>query len=148
MSSKWMVNAGFGLALSTMLFAGGAMAQDKTSDVPNIDKPAGSQTNAQGAASETEVQTEGAPPKALECQKLAVAQSDGEDLEGYNLYETNAKDYDASELEDGDTFELKIDLLAGGNAMYNVVCQVDAEGKVSYESVEKTSTVKSNPGGA
>ncbi|WP_110656715.1 hypothetical protein [Salinicola halimionae] len=149
MSSKWMMNAGMGLALSAMLVAGGAMAQDKTSDQPETDKQSGSQTEDQQGAHETETQEKGAPKLAKECLDLALKQDeDREEFRGNSIYENNAKDYDAGELEKGDTFELLVDLLGEGNAKYNLTCQVDADGNMTYEDMEKTSSVKSNPGGA
>ncbi|MGQ7243213.1 hypothetical protein ACUN9V_07075 [Salinicola sp. V024] len=149
MSSKWIMNAGMGLALSVMLASGGAMAQDKTSDEPTLDKQSGDQTNAQENAHETDVQSKGAPKLARECRDLAVQKDDdGKEFDGNSIYDSNAKDYKASELEKGDTFELLVDLLGEGNAKYNLTCHVDAQGNLSYESMEKTSKVKSNPGGA
>lgn len=138
MSSKWM-NAGLVLALSTLLFAGGAVAQDKTSDQPNVEKQEGAQTNEQEAAHETETQSEGAPALAKQCQDLALQEDDAaEKMEGLSIYETNASDY-----QEGETYELTVDLLGEGNAKYNLTCQVDADGNMTYEGMGKSTSVKS-----
>ena len=144
MSMKRMKNAGLGLALGALLFGGGAMAQDKTSDQPNLDKQSGDQTNEQEDARETAVQQKGAPKLAQECRDLAVQKDEqSEEIDGKSIYETNAKNY-----KQGEEFELLVDLLGEGNAKYNLTCKIDADGNMSYEGMEKTSTVKSSPGGA
>ena len=141
---KRMKNAGLGLALGALLFGGGAMAQDKTSDQPNLDKQSGDQTNEQEDARETAVQQKGAPKLAQECRDLAVQKDEqSEEIDGKSIYETNAKNY-----KQGEEFELLVDLLGEGNAKYNLTCKIDADGNMSYEGMEKTSTVKSSPGGA
>ena len=66
-----------------------------------------------------------------------------EEIDGKSIYETNAKNY-----KQGEEFELLVDLLGEGNAKYNLTCKIDADGNMSYEGMEKTSTVKSSPGGA
>ena len=144
MSMKRMKNAGLGLALGALLFGGGAMAQDKTSDQPNLDKQSGDQTNEQEDARETAVQQKGAPKLAQECRDLAVQKDEqSEEIDGKSIYETNAKNY-----KQGEEFELLVDLLGEGNAKYNLTCKIDADGNMSYEGMEKSSTVKSSPGGA
>ncbi|MDH4574405.1 hypothetical protein CUR86_19625 [Salinicola acroporae] len=80
MATQWMRNAGLGLVLSTAMFAGGAVAQDKTSDQPNVNKQEGAQTNEQEPAHETETQAEGAPnsPRRVSispCKKTKVARN-------------------------------------------------------------------------
>jgi len=141
---KRMKNAGLGLALGALLFGGVAMAQDKTSDQPNLDKQSGDQTNEQEDARETAVQQKGAPKLAQECRDLAVQKDEqSEEIDGKSIYETNAKNY-----KQGEEFELLVDLLGEGNAKYNLTCKIDADGNMSYEGMEKTSTVKSSPGGA
>ena len=67
MSMKGTMNTGLGLVLGAMLFGGVAMAQDKTSDQPNLDKQSGDQTSEQEDARETGVQKEGVPKLAQEC---------------------------------------------------------------------------------
>ena len=144
MSMKRMKNAGLGLALGALLFGGGAMAQDKTSDQPNLDKQSGDQTSEQEDARETGVQKEGVPKLAQECRDLAVQKDEqSEEIDGKSIYETNAKNY-----KQGEEFELLVDLLGAGNAKYNLTCKIDADGNMSYEGMEKSSTVKSSPGGA
>ena len=141
---KRMKNAGLGLALGALLFGGVAMAQDKTSDQPNLDKQSGDQTNEQEDARETAVQQKGAPKLAQECRDLAVQKDEqSEEIDGKSIYETNAKNY-----KQGEEFELLVDLLGEGNAKYNLTCKIDADGNMSYEGMEKSSTVKSSPGGA
>ena len=141
---KRMKNAGLGLALGALLFGGGAMAQDKTSDQPNLDKQSGDQTSEQEDARETGVQKEGVPKLAQECRDLAVQKDEqSEEIDGKSIYETNAKNY-----KQGEEFELLVDLLGAGNAKYNLTCKIDADGNMSYEGMEKTATVKSSPGGA
>ncbi|CAO1660385.1 hypothetical protein R5R73_03355 [Salinicola sp. LHM] len=144
MSMKGTMNTGLGLVLGAMLFGGVAMAQDKTSDQPNLDKQSGDQTNEQEDARETAVQQKGAPKLAQECRDLAVQKDEqSEEIDGKSIYETNAKNY-----KQGEEFELLVDLLGEGNAKYNLTCKIDADGNMSYEGMEKTSTVKSSPGGA
>ncbi|WP_110597964.1 hypothetical protein [Salinicola lusitanus] len=144
MATQWMRNAGLGLVLSTAMFAGGAVAQDKTSDQPNVNKQEGAQTNEQEPAHETETQAEGAPKLAKDCLDLALQKDEGsEKFRGNSIYENNAKDYDADELEQGDTFELRVDLLGEGNAKYNLTCQIDADGNMTYEGMGKSTSVKS-----
>ncbi|MED5501641.1 MAG: hypothetical protein VX950_12425 [Pseudomonadota bacterium] len=141
---KGTMNTGLGLVLGAMLFGGVAMAQDKTSDQPNLDKQSGDQTNEQEDARETAVQQKGAPKLAQECRDLAVQKDEqSEEIDGKSIYETNAKNY-----KQGEEFELLVDLLGEGNAKYNLTCKIDADGNMSYEGMEKTSTVKSSPGGA
>ncbi|MEG3114465.1 hypothetical protein R3F72_04885 [Salinicola sp. 4072] len=144
MSMKGTMNTGLGLVLGAMLFGGVAMAQDKTSDQPNLDKQSGDQTNEQEDARETAVQQKGAPKLAQECRDLAVQKDEqSEEIDGKSIYETNAKNY-----KQGEEFELLVDLLGEGNAKYNLTCKIDADGNMSYEGMEKSSTVKSSPGGA
>lgn len=144
MSMKGTMNTGLALALGALLFGGVAMAQDKTSDQPNLDKQSGDQTNEQEDARETAVQQKGVPKLAQECRDLAVQKDEqSEEIDGKSIYETNAKDY-----KQGEEFELLVDLLGEGNAKYNLTCKIDAEGNMSYEGMEKSSKVKSNPGGA
>lgn len=141
---KGTMNTSMGLVLGAMLFGGVAMAQDKTSDQPNLDKQSGDQTNEQEDARETAVQQKGAPKLAQECRDLAVQKDEqSEEIDGKSIYETNAKNY-----KQGEEFELLVDLLGEGNAKYNLTCKIDADGNMSYEGMEKTSTVKSSPGGA
>ena len=141
---KGTMNTGLGLVLGAMLFGGVAMAQDKTSDQPNLDKQSGDQTNEQEDARETAVQQKGAPKLAQECRDLAVQKDEqSEEIDGKSIYETNAKNY-----KQGEEFELLVDLLGEGNAKYNLTCKIDADGNMSYEGMEKSSTVKSSPGGA
>lgn len=144
MSMKGTMNTGLALALGALLFGGVAMAQDKTSDQPNLDKQSGDQTNEQEDARETAVQQKGVPKLAQECRDLAVQKDEqSEEIDGKSIYETNAKDY-----KQGEEFELFVDLLGEGNAKYNLTCKIDADGNMSYEGMEKSSKVKSNPGGA
>jgi|GEM_PF-1798718 len=145
MSSKWMMNVGMGLALSAMLVAGGAMAQE-LDEQGEVNKQSGSQVDEQQPAHETDVQAEGAPKLAKECLDLALKKdADSEEFRGNSIYETNAKDYDADEQEKNESFELLVDLLGEGNAKYNLTCKIDADGNMSYEGMEKSSTVKSSP---
>jgi hypothetical protein len=137
------------LALSAMLAAGGAMAQDKTSDQPETDKQSGSQTEDQQGAHETETQAKGAPKLAKECLDLALKQDENsEEFRGNSIYGNNAKDYDADEKAKDESFDLLVDLLGEGNAKYNLTCEIDADGNMTYKGMEKSSSVKSNPGGA
>ncbi|WP_110670596.1 hypothetical protein [Salinicola halophilus] len=139
MSLNKMMGAGFGLTLSAMLLATGAMAEVQHQP----------QAQAREGANETESQTEGVPPKAEECKQLAVDEHDTDyDFEGKEVYENNAKDFDASELENGEPFELRVDLLGEGNSMYNITCQMDADENVTFEKIEKSSSSQANPGGA
>lgn len=139
MSLTKMIGAAAGLSLGAMLMAGGVMAEDKGQP----------QAQAEAGAQETKTQVEGVPPKAAECKRLAVENNDTDhDIEGKSVYENNADDFDASELESGDTFELRVDLLGEGNSLYNLTCQMDANENVTFDSIEKSSSSKANPGGA
>ncbi|WP_110686031.1 hypothetical protein [Salinicola aestuarinus] len=139
MSLNKMMGAGLGLTLSAMLLATGAVAEVQHQP----------QVQARDGANETASQSEGVPPKAAECKQLAVDENDTDfDIEGKEVYENNAKDFDASELDAGDTFELRVDLLGEGNSMYNITCQMDADETLTFESLEKTASSKANPGGA
>ncbi len=144
MLPKRMMSAGMGLALGAMMITGSALAQDKMSDQPEVNKQSGAQIDEQEGAHETDVQAQGAPRLAKACRDLAVQKEDhSEEIDGKSIYETNAKDY-----EQGEEFELLVDLLGRGNAMYNLTCQIDADGNMTYDGMKKTSTAKSAPGGA
>ncbi|OLO06191.1 hypothetical protein [Salinicola socius] len=140
MSTKWM-NAG--LALGAMLIAGSAVAQELDGQ-GDKDKSSGSQVGEQQGAHETETQAEGAPKLARECLDLALQEDEGsETFRGNSIYENNAKEYDAEELEKGDTFELLVDLLGEGNAKYNLTCEIDADGNMTYKGMGESTSVKS-----
>ncbi|WP_129591346.1 hypothetical protein [Salinicola tamaricis] len=124
-----------GVGVSLCLASAGAMAQAQGASQPHHPK-------------ETRVLEEGAPEIAKQCLALALDSGENREIEGKAIYDTNAWDYAADELDSGDTFELLVDLLGPGNTKYNLTCQVDADGKVTFDSVETSSTVKSNPGGA
>jgi len=140
MLPKRMMSAGMGLALSMMLIAGNTMAQE-LDEQGDPDKSSGSQVDEQERAHETDAQTQGAPKLAKECRDLALKKEDNaEEMEGLSIYGTNAKDY-----QKGEKYELLVDLLGEGNAKYNLTCQIDAEGNLSYDGMDKSSTVKSSP---
>ncbi|WP_110675711.1 hypothetical protein [Salinicola sp. RZ23] len=124
-----------GVGASLWLASVGAMAQEPGASQPQH-------------AKETRVLEEGAPKIAKQCLSLALDSGENRDIQGKAIYDTNAWDYTADDLEGDDTFELLVDLLGPGNTKYNLTCQVDADGQVTFESVEASSTVKSNPGGA
>lgn len=137
-----------GLAFGALLLSGAAQAQDKVSDEPLINKKSGDMVEGQDPASETRVQREGAPPLAKQCHELAIEESDeGDEIADNSIIETNAFDYEENSDSD-EPFTLRVDLLASGNAMYNLTCEVDNEGNVTFKDAEKSSTAKSHPGGA
>lgn len=137
MSPKGRMNSGIGLTLGVMLMTGSVMAQE-------LDQSQQQGVDEQQQAHETDVQAQGAPQLAKECLDLALQKEDqAGEIKGKSIYETNAKDY-----KQGEEFELLVDLLGRGNSMYNLTCQIDADGNMTYESTEKSSTAKSSPGGA
>ncbi|WP_203142770.1 hypothetical protein [Marinobacter mangrovi] len=74
-----------------------------------------------------------------QCREKTVQQPEGKALTGYPLEEeTNAGSY-----RPGQPFELHINIRGHGNAVHNVTCHVDAQGRVSFEGIkERGSAIK------
>lgn len=68
-----------------------------------------------------------------QCQQQALQGPKGETLRGKSIEESNAADY-----QSGEAFELHVDFMGHGNTFHNVTCQVDEQGKVTYEKVEQS----------
>ncbi|HET8790057.1 MAG TPA: hypothetical protein VFM75_02525, partial [Modicisalibacter sp.] len=68
-----------------------------------------------------------------QCQQQALQGPAGPALAGNPLDETNVSDYTS-----GEEYELLINFIGHGNTFYNVTCQVDEQGKVTFDSVEES----------
>ncbi|MBZ9558645.1 MULTISPECIES: hypothetical protein [Modicisalibacter] len=69
-----------------------------------------------------------------QCHEQALKGPAGDRLEGMPLEEsTNAPGY-----EPGQPYTLRINLHGHGNVYYNVTCGVDAQGNVTFESVDES----------
>lgn len=81
-----------------------------------------------------EISAEKAQQLVEQCRDKTVQHRDGKELTGNPLKEgNNAKSY-----EPGEPFELHINFTGHGNAVYNVTCQIDAQGKVSFKEVDQS----------
>lgn len=91
------------------------------------------------SATATAAQNGGSNPEAsrglvAQCHEQALKGPAGDRLQGKPLEEkTNAPGY-----EPGKPYELHINLHGHGNVYYNVICRVDAQGNVSFESVDES----------
>lgn len=72
-----------------------------------------------------------------QCHDAALASKDGDAFESTQLLmeQQNAGDY-----EKGEELLLHINMLGHGTTIYNVSCNVDEQGNVTYEEFEKAGT--------
>ncbi|WP_148663932.1 hypothetical protein [Kushneria konosiri] len=73
----------------------------------------------------------------MQCHDAALASKDGDDFESTKLLmeQQNAGDY-----EQGEELLLHINLLGHGTTIYNISCNVDEQGNVTYKEYQKAGT--------
>lgn len=73
----------------------------------------------------------------MQCHDKAMASQDGDEFESTKLLmdQQNAGDY-----EKGEELLLHINLLGHGTTIYNISCNVDKQGNVTYEEFQKAGT--------
>ncbi len=85
-----------------------------------------------------EVSTEKAQQLVEQCRDKTLQSNEGQMLAG----NPTKGESDAQSYTPGEPYELHINFTGHGNTVYNVTCQVDAQGKISFKEVDESGSAE------